>query len=542
MRDKLERMNKYNIDKDNRKKKRTEKINNENNYNKSYINNNNIDDNNINNPLSRNRIEEKEEEYINSLNNKLQISKEKENRKTEENENIEMELSNKSSHEKSIQNKPIQDISNIEKKKEENISYSKIEKENELEKKEIKEKIDNLYSNNFEVKDNLLEIKNKNNEIKNEKEKTKKKIRIQNTNFINNVNKVDFKSPKYTINAKLNFNYYSVNNYKEEKNNKTENEEINQINYNNLNVANELKEKYQLFYDYGTSASIHTVFQRSSINNNLNKLEGKKENYNIKEIENKKKQEKQFQREIATKKEEKKENNNTFSSFNFGFIKKDNSYYKKKILREYLMNDMNDINKENINNNEINSHNNLNKNNIENKRDLKEKKLTKDSSIQNSKEIFDKNNKSYLPLKDYIKNSEYNNSIKNKLKNECIKCNNLFDFEGFKTNYKLINKQTEYNKEDKKFNNEIKTLKTDIKFEKINNFPHHNILGRNKWTLWNEYSNNTNTNRRKKIGNNLGFFSTDKTNKFNRKLNSSVLPANPFDSISKAREYFFFND
>ena len=30
--------------------------------------------------------------------------------------------------------------------------------------------------------------------------------------------------------------------------------------------------------------------------------------------------------------------------------------------------------------------------------------------------------------------------------------------------------------------------------------------------------------------------------KFNRKINSSVLPANPFDSVNEAREYFFFND
>ena len=352
------------------------------------------------------------------------------------------------------------------------------------------------------------------------------------------MNQIAFNEPKYTINAKLNFNYYSVNNCKEGNNNKTENNEINQINYNNL--KNELKEKYPLFYDYGTNPTIHTAFQRPSINNkykflnnDLNKLEEKKENYNIKEANNKIKPEMQFQIEISTKKEEKKENRNTLSSFNFGIIKRGNSYCKKKILRKCLIND---INKENININKKSNELDLNKNNTINKKDLKEKKL-KDSSTQYSKEIFDKNNNSYLPIKDYINNSEYVNYSKNKFKNEFIKRNILFDFEGFKTNYELINKQTEYNKEDK---NEHITSKIEIK-NIINNFPHHNKIGRNKWTLSNEYSLN-NINSRTKTGQNQGFFSIDKTDKFNRKLNSSVLPANPFDSINKAREYFFFNN
>ena len=549
--DKLEKINKNKKEKNNNRKKKG--INKE-NYNKGYNNNN------YEYPLSRNKIEEKEEEYINSLNNKLQISKEKENnineikdskdqdsilynKKTEgneneRNENIEMELSNESIKEKSIKDK-----SNIKEENIKSLKKEEKEKENELEKKEEKEKIDNL-----EFKDELFEIKNKNEEIKNGKEKVKNRIKIKDTNFINNVNQIAFNDPKYTINAKLNFNYYSVNNCKEGNNNKTENKEINQINDNNINLANELKEKYSLFYDYGTNTTIHTSFQRKSINNkykyfndDLGGLEEKKENYNIKEAKNKIKPEMQFQMKIA-KKEEKKENRNTLSSFNFGIIKRANSYCKKKIIRKCLIND---INKENTNINTNERINELNpyKNNIINKKDLNEKKL-KDSSTQYSKEIFDKNNNSYLPIKDYIKNSEYVNYSKNKLKNEFIKRNILFDFEGFKKNYELINKQTEYfNKEDKKLKNEPITSKIEIKNKKINNFPHHNKKGRNKWTLSNEYSlNNINNNSRTKIGHNQGFFSIDKTNKFNRKLNSSVLPANPFDSINKAREYFFFNN
>ena len=549
--DKLEKMNKYKKDK--RKKKGIKKEN----YNKGYCNKNNYE-----NPLSRNKIEEKEEEYINSLNNKLQISKKNnineikdsknqdsicynkktEGNKKERNENVEMELSNESIKEKSMKDKL-----NIEIEKEENInSYKKEEKEkeNELEKKE--KKMDNLYSNNFEFNDELFEIKikNKNEEIKNGKEKVKNRIRIKDTNFINNVNQIALNDPKYTINAKLNFNYYSVNNCKEGNNNKTESKEINQINYNNL--KNELKEKYPLFYDYGTSATIHRAFQRPSINNkykyfnnDLNKLEEKKENYNINESKNKIKPEMQFQIEISTKKEEKKENRNTLSSFNFGIIKRGNSYCKKKIIRKCLIND---TNKENININKKSNELNLYKNNIINNKDLKEK-ILKDSSTQYSNEILDENNNSYLPINDYINNSEYINYSKNKLKNKYIKRNILFDFEGFKTNYELINKQTEYNKEDKKLKNEPITSKIEIKNKIINNFPHHNKIGRNKWTLSNEYSlNNINSNSRTKIGQKQGFFSIDKTNKFNRKLNSSVLPANPFDSINKAREYFFFNN
>ena len=55
-------------------------------------------------------------------------------------------------------------------------------------------------------------MKLKNEEIKNiygDENDVNRNIKLKNTNFMNNVNQVTFNVPKSTINAKLNFNYFS---------------------------------------------------------------------------------------------------------------------------------------------------------------------------------------------------------------------------------------------------------------------------------------------------------------------------------------------
>ena len=56
-----------------------------------------------------------------------------------------------------------------------------------------------------------------------------------------------------------------------------------------------------------------------------------------------------------------------------------------------------------------------------------------------------------------------------------------------------------------------------------------------------------NKSKNSKIGKteeNYGFIYINRhsKNKFNRKINSFVFPANPFDSVNKARAYYFFNN
>ena len=73
--------------------------------------------------------------------------------------------------------------------------------------------------------------------------------------------------------------------------------------------------------------------------------------------------------------------------------------------------------------------------------------------------------------------------------------------------------------------------------------PHHTKNEREERGLWSEYSLSN-----KSIFNTLGFteqsssINNSNKNKFDRKINTSVFPANPFDSVNEAREYFFFND
>jgi hypothetical protein len=224
---------------------------------------------------------------------------------------------------------------------------------------------------------------------------------------------------------------------------------------------------------------------------------------------------KQFELEIKSEENNKKNNNITFTSFNFGLLQNNN---KRKMIKKSLMNNnINILQKENKELNYQNSFNNI----INNIKEPKEKTLTKDASTQYNQDIFNKidKNKSTIFLRNYMTNSgkSENNFLKTDFKHEFLNKtkSELFNLESFKTGYK------------------------------INNFPHHNKIGRNKGTIWNEYTiNNSKNSKGGKTEENYGFIFSNKysKNKFNRKINSFVFPANPFDSVNKAREYYFFNN
>ena len=563
--DKYDKMNKKRKNKNNKKKKRNDNGNYFNvediNINDIYFNNNNKENEKN---YFENAIEEKEEEYLNSMNNKLIISKEKETleelmKKSEEQDTIyqpkkQEEEQNEIEKEEIKLRKELEEEKEKSRKEEERLKLLNKEKEEKILKEEKLKEIKNLikkeqiYRKNLEKKAELLEMKLKNEEIKsiyedennNVNNTNNKNLELKNTNFMNNVNQVTFNVPKSTINAKLNFNYFTgtINDIEKEDKKAF----IPQINSINSDMKGKILEKENssssYFYDYGSNtlfnsgifngvSFLNTNKKENNINiNNNNQLE--RQNFTIKKSYNKiipiNNPEKQFQIEIKPKEINKNnnENRNTFSSFNFELIN-------------------------NNSNNELNYPKTLsNKNTLEYQKEIKA--ITKDESTQYYQDISDnKNNISKSFLKNYLTNSGKDNHLKTEFKTEFLNKtkNVLFDFEKFKNDYKIINKE----KENKSININniinIPKIESKKKINMMNNIPHHNKIGRNKDTIWNEYSlNNYNNSKFGTTEDNFGLFSINRQykNKFNRKTNSFVFPANPFDSVNKAREYFFFND
>ena len=405
--EKLEKIHK--LRKNNKKKKKKIIINNNNN---SYNNNNSNKENIfINNDkiCSRNIIEEKEEEYLNSLNNKLIISKEKEN------ENDELE-------------------------KEEILLREKLKKEKEkkeLKEKERKDRIkeEKKYETNLENNKNLLEEQQKKKKVEGKKRNKNNIIEIKDTNFMNNINQITYNNQKSSINTKLNFNYFSPINPFNNNENKYDKKDFT---INLMNLIN-LKEPKSIIKN--TTSYFYINPERQSQFGIISK-----EEKNIKKIEN-----------------------NKPTSFNFNFISQNN---KRKILKQSLIN-------ENINIIPKNDNNNIN----------------------TFEQIYLNNKNNNIFYRNYT--TSLGNDSLNKTKNIL---------------FQTLNK-------------EINNTNMNI----INNIPHHNTIGRNKGTIWNEYTlNSKNSSYR--------FSNECSKNKFNRKTNSFVLPANPFDSINKAKEYFFFNN
>ena len=562
----MEKINMKSKNKNYKKKKRKDNY-----FNVEDININDFYFNNKENEKNcfQNTIEEKEEEYLNSINNKLKISKGKETleelmKNSEEQDTIyqpkkQEENNNEMEKEEIKLIKELEEEKEKSKKEEERIRYLNKEKEeNDLKIEKIKEiknliKKEQIYRKNLEKKAELLEMKLKNEEIKNiygDENDVNRNIELKNTNFMNNVNQVTFNVPKSTINAKLNFNYFSgtINDIEKEDKRVF----VSPINYNNSEKEKSVLKKENsnssYFYDYGSNSIINSgIFNGISINANKkdnNKLE--RHNFTVQKSYNKIFQknnpEKQFQIEIKPKEINKNKNNeNIFTSFNFELINNNNnSNNKKTITKESFINNNINLMKENNDQNYQISF--CNKNTLEYQKETKDKTITKDASTQYYQNILDKNNKNSSLLKNYITSTGKDNHLKAEFKTEFLNKtkNILFDFEEFKSNYKIINKEKS-NRSILNINN-IPRIEAKKKINMINKIPHHNKIGRNKDKIWNEYSiNNCNNSKFGTTEESFGLYTINK-NKFNRKPNSFVFPANPFDSVNKAREYFFFND
>ena len=440
------------------------------------------------------------------------------------------------------------------------------------------------YNYNFDYRSNA----NINNEIFN--------TRFKNINSINNVDDTLIKN-----------NAIANNNYKNNIHNNNENNNINNDQEENI------------------------------INNDFKKLNNKKALVRSNS-------QSQFQIEIISKENKKKYNdiNNSFSSFSFKINSNSNKINpnNKKEIKKSLLNQIKDNSLEFNNNKDINTkiiknensiisinNNNSINNSIDNQiqNEIIKKTLKKEASTQYQDYYINKdnldnkniNNNNNLFFKNYISGTENDNTNKTELKssllnysniinkqnndnklnnenNKNININNggseyynskndsLFEYEKFKNqyNYNKINSNKKINRSLSNIDNfyDLKNINYNCinnkkgvddndefykkkKFIDINNIidnkkimynkiPHHMKNERNKEGIWADYSLNSYNKTNNTIGiseQSSSFYSINNSNKinknkFNRKINTSVLPPNPFDTVNEAREFFFFND
>ena len=86
----------------------------------------------------------------------------------------------------------------------------------------------------------------------------------------------------------------------------------------------------------------------------------------------------------------------------------------------------------------------------------------------------------------------------------------------------------------------------DNKRNTYDKIPHHLKTDKHEGGLWSDFSLSGNktkglTDQSSSLYSNNGPYMSNK-NKFNKKINTSVLPANLFDSVNEVSEYFFFHD
>ena len=352
---------------------------------------------------------------------------------------------------------------------------------------------------------------------------------------------------------------------------------------------------------YKKNIQSQSNIEQNYIENYIDNLIKKK--INNKDIENKSfcrsNSQTKFQLEIISKKNNtQKYYSNSFSSFNFKINSNKNLDYKAKNKNKTFTDDLNE---ESIylNSKKKLIENNTNINNKDNKSSTKDVSTqyqdyynTKNFNVNNN---LDKNNNIYL--KNYIsepinntkadmKTSFLNyskNLMNNKINNENISDNKktkndtLFEYDKFKYNYEKLNtykkfynsnslldknifKKNTLKKKNKIFNNEDeddfykkknnKNNMTDNKGNIYDKIPHHIKKGKRNCGLWADYTlsmNKSNINTLGMTEPSTSFYSANNSNKndkekFNRKINTFVLPANPFDSVNEARENLFFKD
>jgi hypothetical protein len=292
----------------------------------------------------------------------------------------------------------------------------------------------------------------------------------------------------------------------------------------------------------------------------------------------------------SNKKIKKNNKNFSFTSFNFKINSKRNNFQNN--INKYF-------NELNENSEEINNVNSDGNDNLISKilREKNNRASTKDVSTQyqeyyyNKENINDNNNLffrtrknstgnniekpefrrsfsnySKIPIPKKISHENNSNNDNNNSKFFDPKNNILFEYNQFKSNYeklkscKKLNSTNYYldnlfriNSLKKKSNNEEEFYQKksyinilDNKRNTYDKIPHHLKTDKNEGGLWSDFSLSGNktrglTDQSSSLYSNNGSYMSNK-NKFNKKINTSVLPANPFDSVNEAREYFFFHD
>jgi len=299
----------------------------------------------------------------------------------------------------------------------------------------------------------------------------------------------------------------------------------------------------------------------------------------------------QFRMEIISDNKMKNHNKNySFSSFNFkinnnkdSFQNKINKYFKELNENSEEINNVNSDRNDNLVSKILKERNNrtstkdvstqyqeyyYNKENMNDTNNLffRTQKYSTGTNTEKPeiKRSFSNYSKITIPKKisHETTNNDNNNSIFFDPKN-----NTLFEYNQFRSNYeklkscKRLNSTNYYidnlfrrNSLKKKSNNEDELYKKksyvnifDNKRNTYDKIPHHLKTDKNEGGLWSDFSLSGNktrglTDQSSSIYSNGSYMSNKNKNKFNRKINTSVLPANPFDSVNEAREYFFFHD
>lgn len=304
----------------------------------------------------------------------------------------------------------------------------------------------------------------------------------------------------------------------------------------------------------------------------------------------------QFRMEIISENTNKKYNKNySFSSFNFkinnkksNFQNNINKYFNELNENSEEINNVNSDGNDNIvskilkeNNNRTSTkdvstqyqeyyYNNENFNDIKNKLFFRNKKYSRGNNTEKPeiRRSFSNYSKISIPKKISHENNssnENNNSVLFAPKN-----NTLFEYSQFKSNYEKLKSCKKlnstnfctdnlfrvntlkkkgnypYNNGDEFYRKKTYVNMLDNKRNTYDKIPHHLKTDKNDGGLWSDFSMSGNkarglTEQSSSIYSINGSYLSNK-NKFNRKINTSVLPANPFDSVNEAREYFFFHD
>ena len=383
---------------------------------------------------------------------------------------------------------------------------------------------------------------------------------IKNTSYIDNNDTVTKNITSYPSlrNSNKKLNIY-------QKNIITRNTELNRSNSQTgfqIEITSQKEKKNNFNKSFSSFSFNIEKSPDKKINNEINKENKEEKIINTNQEENNSKVDDIFSKFKASLKK--------MTQNNSPQCKNDDIHNNKIIDNKNIINNNSKINKSYINDIYQTNKNNKNSKDLNNNKNKKNKNINSflnNSNYTSSKfiSLFDNentnkkdNNKKVL---DEIKSVRTeNNTKKNKttlIKNKFYNLGTLLeeDYYSNNKNYSNLENDNFFNTKPKKLNDDIiKTNKTI--YDKI---PHHNNRLGNKnvnlnGSLWSKdvsFNNNitlgyTEQSSGYSLNNSLmnSIINNNKSKMaFNKKNNNSLIcPANPFDKVNEAREYFFFND